>query len=159
MIRFLALTLALSASAHAESDPLTLASKVPVGVLDAKGVVIGIEETQRGSVTTTTAVAYARKKLKKSKFILPKLEIDTASEDPDAEAKAAAAKESFEAALARSGVVELDGLSGNITGRFRVMDWGLTVYLENDQVLARVGDTTNIKALPVVKDFAKLGGK
>ncbi len=156
----LVLFLVSCASVAFAETPFTVEAKVPVGVLTAKSTVIGLDLDERGSVlkTTLSGFALAKGKWKKAKAPFKPLEVDSAALE-DAVPKQERAREAFAAGVERLGATEAEPLSGNLTGRFRVLAWGLVVYMENDQVLARVGDATDIKTLPIVKDFGKLFGK
>ncbi len=145
--------------ALAETTPLTLESTLPVGFMAGKKYVIGVEQDVRGSATSTSVVAYSVKKWKKSKFAVPKLVVDSADPDPVAADKAAVKTAELNAILEANGIVETEQLPGHRTGRFRQADWGLVVYFEDDKVIARVGDATDIHTQPIVSDFGKLGGK
>jgi hypothetical protein len=156
----LALGFTASSTALAEQGPLTLSSKVPVGLIEAKGVVVGLEEESDGTTTTHTAVAFTKGKWKKAKIGVKTAKYEVADQvEAVAPDKATLKREGFDNDLAKFGVVEAAGLSGNLTGRYRVLDWGLVVYAEENQVLARIGDASEMTTLPVVKDVDKWLGK
>lgn len=156
----LALVSASPMVSSAEQGPLTLASKVPVGLIEAKGVVFGLEEESNGTTTTHTAIAFTKGKWKKAKIAVKTAKYDVADQvEAVAPDKATLKREGFDSDLAKYGVVEAAGLSGNLTGRYRVLDWGLVVYSEDNQVLARTGDASEMTTLPVVKDVDKWLGK
>lgn len=156
----MAICSAFPVAASAEQGPLTLSSKVPVGLIETKGVVVGLEETSDGTTTTHTAVAFTKGKWKKAKIAVKTAKYDVSDQvEAVAPDKATLKREGFDSDLAKYGVVEAAGLSGNLTGRYRVLDWGLVVYAEENQVLARVGDASEMTTLPVVKDVDKWLGK
>ncbi len=154
------LSVMLCGSALADG-PLTTKSVVPLGVNPTHKWFAAVDQSVRGTVTKFTPVAYAFPKWRKARIRLRSFVIDNKDEVTQtasmgrAEKNIATANESFSS----YGVVEASPIKGGFTGRYRIPEMGMVVYVENDQVIARTGDISIMKKLVLVKSLNKLSGK
>lgn len=162
MIRACALiTLAVGLAApqaQALDDPLTTLSKIPIGVAADSKWFVAINETTDGVLTRFQPVAYAAPKWKKARFRPRGYVVTTRSPEAEAKSREKAEKhrKAADAAFSKYGVTQATPIQGGFTGRWRIQDLGAVVYKEEDQLLARTGDSTVIKKLVLVKKLSRL---
>lgn len=163
MTRSLVLLLLLTpALGSAEvGDPFTVESENVIGVSKQNKIFAGIELTVRGTSTQFKPVAKAAPKWRRARVKLRGFVVDTKTPELEAASKKRAekAKKGSENAFAKVGVVEAKPIAGGFSGRYRLAELGVVVYIENDQLLARTGDITVMKMTPLVKSLNKRAGR
>jgi hypothetical protein len=139
-------------------DPLTPASKVPMGIDEAKMGFLAINQHTVGKSTRFTPVGYYAKKWRKARLPLRAFTINTKTPALEKRSRARAEQPTIalSAWLRKRGVVEPRTIKGGFTGRYRINELKIRILLENDQLLARTTDLTSIKTTTLVKKVSGL---
>ena len=148
MIRLAPLLTLLAVGPAMAATPLTTASDITIGISADKKAFVGVEESVKGTVTRFKPVMLKAPKWKKKRLRgAPSYSVDIRDEETKAksQAKADIKRKAVDEAMAKVGATQTDTISGSFTGRVRLLDFGVVILVDGDQVIARSGDASVMK--------------
>ena len=153
-----AVLLATAGATAAEGEPFRTSSKDTIGLSQAQTLFLGVDEEAKGTVTRFTPVAYRAPSGKKARLRGLRAWTIDAKDEPTrlgTSDRAEPIRKKVDGALAKVEAKESKTYDPGITGRVRLSDLGMVVYLEGDSVLTRTGELTVPKTEALVPSVAK----
>lgn len=144
----------------ADDTPLSTTSEIPIGISLENKAFVAIQEKSRGTKTVFDAVAFRAPKWRSSRLRTRNFEIDATDDETEAASRERAEprRRAMDDLLAAKGFVQATPVRGANTGRYRVPELGLTVFVEDDKLIARTGMLT-MKSQELLDSVTRLVGR
>jgi hypothetical protein len=123
--------------------PLSSTSKIPVGINVAKKWFVAINQDTKETVTRYWVATYRGPRWLKARTRFRAYSIDGGTEESLAETteKSGPVRRIVDESLLTRGVMEVKTIAGGFTGRYRIPELDVIIYVQKNQLVARTGDT------------------